>query len=137
MRKVYDRVHDMRGNLITVIAQGVALGEVARIHKKNGTTVDASVLRFEDDLVTLQVFESTRGISTGDKLTFLNRQIEATFDNSLMGRRLNGSGQPIDDGPLIYGEEVPIAMPSFNPTCRDIPNEMIRTNIPMIDVFNC
>ncbi len=137
MRKVYDRVHDMRGNLITVVAQGVSLGEVARIHKKNGTFVDASVLRFEDDLVTLQVFEPTRGISTGDKVTFLNRQIEATFDKSLLGRRVNGSGQSIDDGPEILGESVPIAMPSFNPVCRDIPSEMIRTNIPMIDVFNC
>src|SRR4051812_39439078 len=117
MRKVYDRVHDMRGNLITVIAQGVALGEVARIHKKNGTHVDASVLRFEDDLVTLQVFEPTRGISTGDKVTFLNRQIEATFDKSLLGRRVNGSGKAIDEGPEILGDAVAIAMPSFNPVC--------------------
>jgi V/A-type H+-transporting ATPase subunit B len=59
MRKVYDRIVDMRGNLITVIAQGVSLGEMARIHKRNGTFTYASVLRFDDDLVTLQVFEST------------------------------------------------------------------------------
>ncbi len=37
MRKVYDRIIDMRGNLITVAAEGVCLGEVARIHKGNGT----------------------------------------------------------------------------------------------------
>ena len=31
MKKVYDRIVDMRGNLITVIAHGVSLGELARI----------------------------------------------------------------------------------------------------------
>ncbi len=137
MRKVYDRIIDMRGNLITVAAQGVSLGEVARIQKHNGTSTYASVLRFEDDLVTLQVFENTRGISTGDKVTFLNRQIQATFTDSLLGRRLSGTGHPIDGGPEIVGEEIEIGMPSFNPVRRIIPREMVRTNIPMIDVFNC
>ena len=44
MKKVYDRIVDMRGNLITVIAKGVCLGELARIHKQNGTSTYASVL---------------------------------------------------------------------------------------------
>jgi V/A-type H+-transporting ATPase subunit B len=137
MRKVYDRIIDMRGNLITVAAEGVSLGEVARIHKGDGTTSYASVLRFNDDLVTLQVFESTRGISTGDKVTFLGRMIQATFTDELLGRRMSGAGDPIDEGPEIVGEQVEIGQPSFNPTRRVIPREQVRTNIPMIDVFNC
>jgi V/A-type H+-transporting ATPase subunit B len=137
MRKVYDRILDMRGNLITVMAQGVSLGEVAKIEKRNGTFTFASVLRFEDDLVTLQVFESTRGISTGDKVTFLNRQMQAAYSDQLLGRRFNGAGVPIDEGPDIVGEEVDIGTPSFNPVRRIIPRELVRTNIPMIDVFNC
>jgi len=137
MRKVYDRIIDMRGNLITVVAQGVSLGEVAQIRKKNGTSTYASVLRFDDDLVTLQVFESTRGISTGDQVTFLGRGIQAMFSDSLLGRRLNGTGDPIDDGPEILGEEIEIGKPSFNPVRRIMPRELVRTNIPMIDVFNC
>ena len=137
MRKVYDRILDLRGNLITVAAQGVSLGEVALITKKNGTSTYASVLRFEDDLVTLQVFQSSRGISTGDQVTFLNRRISASFSDSLLGRRLNGAGFPIDGGPEILGEETAIGKPSFNPVRRIIPREQVRTNIPMIDVFNC
>ena len=137
MRKVYDRIINIRGNLISVNAEGVALGEVARVEKRNGMTTLASVLRFEDDLVTLQVFENTRGISTGDQVAFLNRQIRSTFSDSLLGRRLNGAGEPIDDGPGIIGEEVDIGQPSFNPTRRVIPRGLVRTNIPMIDVFNC
>lgn len=137
MRKVYDRIIDMRGNLITVAAIGVQLGEMALIQKRNGTSTYASVLRFDDDLVTLQVFENTRGISTGDQVTFLNRQIRATFTDDLLGRRLNGAGAPIDEGPEIIGEEEDIGKPSFNPTRRIVPRELVRTNIPMIDVFNC
>lgn len=137
MRKVYDRIIDMRGNLITVAAEGIRLGEVAMVHKANGTVTYASVLRIDDDLITAQVFESTRGISTGDQVTFLGRQMQATFSSSILGRRFNGAGEPIDNGPKVIGEAVDLGTPSFNPTCRIIPRELVRTNIPMIDVFNC
>jgi V/A-type H+/Na+-transporting ATPase subunit B len=137
MRKIYDRIVDLRGNLITVAAENIGLGELARIHKSNGTWTYASVLNFDRDLVTLQVFENSRGISTGDHVTFLGHPIQATFSNALLGRRLNGAGMPIDHGPEVFGTPVEIGQPSFNPTRRIIPREMVRTNIPMIDVFNC
>ena len=38
---------------------------------------------------------------------------------------------------MIQGDEIEIGSPSFNPVRRMIPREMVRTNIPMIDVFNC
>ncbi|HSX14138.1 MAG TPA: V-type ATP synthase subunit B [Chlamydiales bacterium] len=137
MRKVYDRIIDMRGNLISVEAVGVRLGELARIHKSNGTTTYASVLRIDETIVTCQVFENTRGISTGDQVAFLGRQCQATFSPSLLGRRFNGTGEAIDDGPEIFGDQVDLGSPSFNPTRRVIPHQLVRTNIPMIDVFNC
>lgn len=137
MKKVYDRIEEMRGNLITVIADGVGLGELARIDLRDGRHVYASVLRIDGDRVTLQVFQSTRGISTGDKVTFLNREMQAVFSDNLLGRRLSGSGVPIDGGADIRGESINIGTPSFNPVKRIIPKEQVRTNIPMIDVFNC
>lgn len=137
MKKIYDRIEEMRGNLITVIAEGASLGELARIDMRDGRFVYASVLRIDGDRITLQVFQSTRGISTGDKVTFLNREMQATFGDSLMGRRLSGAGVPIDGGPEIRGESINIGTPSFNPVRRIIPKELVRTNIPMIDVFNC
>lgn len=133
---MYDRIIDLRGNLITVNAQGVGLGELARVDMKDGRSVFASVLRIEGGKVTLQVFQNTRGISTGDRVTFLNRQIQATYSDALMGRRLSGTGVPIDGGPEIIGEPVNIGQTSFNPVKRIIPRQMVRTNIPMIDVFN-
>ncbi len=137
MRKVHDRINNMRGNLITVTATGVALNELAEVQLKDGRRVFASVLSIDGDQVTLQVFQNSRGISTGDKVTFLNRKMQATYGKSLMGRRLSGSGVPIDHGPDVIGESVDIGGPSLNPVRRTIPREMVRTNIPMIDVFNC
>ncbi len=137
MKKVYDKIVDMRGNLITVIASGVSLGELARVHKRSGRSTYASVLRIDGDLVTLQCFENTRGIATNDRVTFLGRQMQATFSDSLLGRRLNGAGDPIDGGPEIMGEHIEIGAPSFNPVRRIVPRDLVRTNIPMIDVFNC
>lgn len=137
MKMVYDRINDMRGNLITVTAEGVGLGELARIDFRDGRSVFASVLRIEGDQVTLQVFENTRGISTDDRVTFLKRQMQIAFSEALLGRRLSGAGTPIDGGPAIVGEHVNIGGTSFNPVRRVIPREMVRTNIPMIDVFNC
>lgn len=137
MKIVYDRINSMRGNLITVTAKGVGLGELARIDLKDGRHVYASVLRIEGDQATLQVFQSTRGISTGDKVTFLNRQMQATYGDALLGRRLSGAGVPVDGGPNVVGESIDIGSTSFNPVRRIVPREMVRTNIPMIDVFNC
>ncbi len=137
MKKVHDRINDMRGNLITVTAEGVGLGELARIDKGDGLSTLASVLQFERDQVTLQVFGGTRGISTGDKVIFLKREMQATFGDALLGRRLSGAGAVIDGGPDIVGESIPIGTPSFNPVRRIVQKDMVRTNIPMIDVFNC
>lgn len=136
MKKIYERIEDMRGNLITVTAKDASLGELARVELKNGRSVYASVLRIDGDRVTLQVFENTRGISTGDRVIFLNREMQAVYGDALLGRRLNGTGKPIDGGPDIVGDSVNIGGPAVNPVKRIIPHEMVRTNIPMIDVFN-
>lgn len=137
MKKVYDRINSIRGSLVSVKAKGVALGEMAQIERAFGPTTYASVLAIDGENITLQAFEDTRGISTGDQVTFLNRDVSVTFGESLLGRRLSGTGNAIDGGPKVSGPQVPIGQPSFNPVRRIVPHEMVRTNIPMIDMFNC
>ncbi len=137
MKVAHDRINNMRGNLITVTATDVVLGELAKIEKNDGTSTLASVLRIENDQATLQVFGGTRGISTGDQVIFLKKEMTTVFGDHLLGRRLDGAGRPIDGGPQIMGEEIPIGTPSFNPARRIVPKDMVKTNIPMIDMFNC
>ncbi len=85
----------------------------------------------------MQAFENTRGIGTHDRVSFLGKPMQGVVSDALLGRRFNGSGDPIDKGPSVVGDHVEINSPSFNPVRRIVPHELVRTNIPMIDVFNC
>lgn len=136
MKKIYNRILDMRGNILTVMAENVSLGEMAQISKSNGDILYAFVLKIDGKKVTLQAFENTRGLSTNDQITFLGKQMQTTISQELLGRAFNGSGKPIDKGPLPSGDSVEVNATSFNPVCRMVPHELVRTNIPMIDVFN-
>lgn len=137
MRRIFDKIQNIRGNLITVGARGAALGELAEVTRKNGDKTLASVLSFEGDLATLQVFENPRGISTGDTVVFLGRPMRIAFSDRLLGRCFDGKGAAIDSGPDIVAEEISIDTPTFNPVRRIVPKEQVLTNIPMIDIFNC
>src|SRR5690606_22889625 len=73
-----------------------------------------------------------------DEVEFLGEQVKLMFSrDGLKGRIFNGVGEPIDGrSPIEDGEQVEIGGPSFNPTKRIIPQKMIQTGIPMIDMFN-
>lgn len=136
MQKQYNRIENIKGNIIEVRAKDVGLDELAQVMLKSGDTSLAQVISFKEDRVSLQVFEGTKGISTGDQVRFLSKPMQIPFGDSLMGRQFRGSGVPIDDGPSIMEDPIEIAGPSFNPTRRVVPKKMIKTNIPTIDVFN-
>lgn len=138
MKKVYRHIEQIAGPVVTLRAEGVAYGELARIRLKDGTTTYAQVIKLKNDEVTLQVFAGSKGVSTGDEVEFLSQQVQLTFhDTRLLGRIFNGVGEPLDGRPpLSEGEPVEIGGPSFNPAKRIIPSKMIQTGIPMIDMFN-
>lgn len=135
MRKVSTRILSIVGNVVTVKAEGVSYEELAQISTAMGKSL-AQVIRLDADIVYLQVFAGSRGISTGDEVTFLGHPMRVGFSKNMLGRIFNGSGIPRDNGPGITDNVVEIAGPAVNPSKRIIPRSMIRTNIPMIDVFN-
>lgn len=135
MKKVYNKIESITGNVITVKADGVRYGELAQIKTTYGTSL-AEVIRLDGDTVALQVFSGGRGVSTGDELSFLGRSMRVYFSENLLGRVFTGSGAPRDRGPELDENPIPIGGPSVNPAQRIIPRRMIRTGIPMIDLFN-
>ncbi len=135
MKKVYSRIEAIRGNVIAVRAGDIRYGELAAITTRFGVSL-AEVIRLRDDLVSLQVFAGGRGISTGDEVRFLGHPMRVSFSDDLLGRVFNGSGAPRDKGPELTENFIPIGGPSVNPAKRIIPRHMIRTGIPMIDLFN-
>jgi V/A-type H+-transporting ATPase subunit B len=62
--------------------------------------------------------------------------MQVSFSENLLGRIFTGSGEPRDRGPELAENMTEIHTPSVNPAKRIIPRNMIRTGIPMIDLFN-
>ena len=135
MKKVYSKIESITGSVITVKAEGIRYGDLAEVDTVFGTSL-AEVNRLQDDLVSMQVFAGGRGISTGDTVRFLGHPMQVSFSENLMGRVFSGSGKPRDKGPALNDNLIPIGGPSVNPAQRIIPRRMIRTGIPMIDLFN-
>ncbi len=135
MRKVCTKILSIVGNVVTVRAEGIAYQELAEIATSMGKSL-AQVIRLDRDIVYLQAFAGSRGISTGDEVRFLGHPMRVGFSPNMLGRIFNGSGMPRDNGPAITEHLIEIAQPAVNPAKRIIPRNMIRTNIPMIDVFN-
>ena len=135
MNKVYNRIESITGNVITVQANGVKYKELAQINTRFGKSL-AQVNKIEGDIVSLQVFAGGQGVSTGDEVRFLGQEMRVSFSEDLLGRIFNGSGEPRDKGPALNENMKPIGGPSVNPTKRILANRMMRTNIPMIDMFN-
>ena len=135
MRKIHNKVLSVTGNVITVRAEGVAYEELATVSSRRGASL-AQVIKLDGDIVSLQVFAGSRGVSTRDEVEFLGRPMQAAFSPDMLGRIFSGSGRPRDNGPELGDCLIPVAGPPVNPAKRIIPRRMIRTNIPMIDVFN-
>ena len=135
MHKVYHRIEQIAGNVIVVSAEEISYGELAQVTSDMGVSL-AQVIRLEGGRVYLQVFAGGRGISTDSQVRFLGRNMQVSFSDNLMGRVFNGSGVPRDRGPVLSENMIEIGGPSVNPAKRIIPRNMVRTGIPMIDVFN-
>ena len=108
---------------------------MAQVQTAYGVSL-AQVIKLDKDIVYLQAFQGSRGISTGDEVRFLGHPMQVGFSSNLLGRIFNGSGIPRDGGPVLSENMIEVAGPVVNPSKRIIPRNMIKTNIPMIDVFN-
>jgi V/A-type H+-transporting ATPase subunit B len=135
VHKVHTNIFQIAGDVITVEAEGVGYNDIAEVTTRRGTSL-AQVIRLDGKMVSLQVFAGSKGISTGDKVRFLGHPMRVASGENLLGRIFNGSGLPLDKGPVLTDNIVDIGGPPVNPVKRIIPNKMIRTGIPMIDVFN-
>ena len=135
MQKVYTKIESIVGNVISVKADGVRSGDLAEVTTSTGKSY-ANVIKLDGDLVSLQVFSGASGISTGDSVRFLGVPMRVSFSDNLLGRVFDGAGKPRDNGPDLEDNMIPIGGPSVNPARRIVPKNMIRTGIPMIDVFN-
>ena len=95
MRKVYHKIIQIAGNVITVEAENVGNSELAEVTTSRGVSL-AQVIRLQDNKVYLQVFAGSRGISTGDEVRFLGHPMQVSSSDDLLGRTFTGAGRPRD-----------------------------------------
>ncbi len=142
----YSHVLEIAGDILRVRvppARGktdpaVTLGDLAVVVEESGRHSLAQVLRIEGERVALQVLGGTKGASTGAKVRFLGHPPQVTFSPNVLGRIFRGTGELIDGGPALdLDRRVEIGGPPVNPMRRELGSRMIRTDVPMVDVFNC
>ena len=134
----YTRATAIVGDILRIRASDVGLGDMALVETGDGDSSLAQVIQLQDDEVSLQVFGGGKGLSTQATVRFLGHATQVTYSPNVLGRVFRGDGTPIDGGPsLALDRQVDIGGPSVNPVTRIVPKKMIRTNVPMIDVFNC
>lgn len=142
----YSKILEIVGDILKVrVATGlldrdasVALNDLALVEDVNGFSSLSRVIRITGEVASLQVFSGTTGLSTKASVSFLGGPFKVTYSANILGRIFRGDGQPLDAGPDLSQEaKIRIDGPSVNPMRRQLASKMIRTNVPMIDVFNC
>ncbi len=135
--KEYMTVTKVAGPLIFVEkTEPIGYGELVQI-KVGEETKLGQVLDTSEDIVVVQVFESTRGIDREARVRFLGEVVTLALADDIIGRMFNGRGKPIDGGPeLIPEKRVPIGGEAINPYSRAPPENFIQTGISTIDLTN-
>ncbi len=136
----YSKILEIVGEVIKVRvpeSSPARFGDIAVVESADGESSLAQVIHLDRHSASLQVFTGTKGIGTDASVRFLGHPMQAVYSPNIMGRVFRGSGEAMDGGPDLGDEpRIDIGGPSVNPMRRIIASEMIRTDVPMIDVFN-
>ena len=138
MQKEYKTINEISGPLVFVEkTEPVGFGELVQISMPDGSIKRGQVLDTSKEIVVVQVFEGTTGIDRASGVKFLGETIKLSVSKEMLGRILNGAGEPIDGGaPIVPEKRVDILGAAINPYSRDSPQEFIQTGVSTIDGLN-
>ncbi|MFB6253896.1 MAG: V-type ATP synthase subunit B, partial [Halobacteriaceae archaeon] len=133
--KEYQTITEISDPLIFVrTEEPIGYDEIVEIDVGDGETRQGQVLESSSDLVVIQVFEGTQGLDRDASVRFLGETMKMPVTEDLLGRVLDGSGDPIDGGPeIVPDERRDIVGSPINPTAREYPEEFIQTGVSAID----
>ena len=136
--KEYQTITEISGPLVFAeVDEPIGYDEIVEIETPSGDTKRGQVLESSSGLVAIQVFEGTEGIDRKSSVRFLGETMKMPVTEDLLGRVLDGSGQPIDGGPeIVPDERHDIVGEAINPYAREYPEEFIQTGVSAIDGMN-
>jgi V/A-type H+/Na+-transporting ATPase subunit B len=136
--KEYQTITEISGPLVFAeVDEPIGYDEIVEIETPAGDTLRGQVLESSEGLVSIQVFEGTEGIDRKSSVRFLGETMKMPVTEDLLGRVLDGSGNPIDGGPeIVPDERRDIVGAAINPYAREYPEEFIQTGVSAIDGMN-
>ena len=136
--KEYQTITEISGPLVFAeVDEPVGYDEIVEIETADGEVRRGQVLDSSSGTVAIQTFEGTGGIDRESSVRFLGETMKMPVTEDLLGRVLDGSGNPIDDGPdIVPDERRDIVGAAINPYSREYPEEFIQTGVSAIDGMN-
>jgi flagellum-specific ATP synthase len=148
-QQVNEHIHSIRapcvltsGKLVRVVgltleAKGITapLGAHCQVERsEKGTYIDAEVVGFQDDLLYLMPFTEPSGIGPGARIWVRSHNSKIAVGNGLLGRVVDGLGQPIDGkGPIGKTQELALSGMPLNPMERGPIEHVLDTGVKAIN----
>lgn len=98
---VQGRLIRMVGLTLEAAGCRAAIGDYCRIKDDEQTLIDSEVVGFSGDNLFLMPTGQPHGLSPNARVIPLGRAGDVAVGPDLLGRIINGAGQPLDDGPGI------------------------------------
>lgn len=129
--KVYGKITQVIGLVIEGYGPSTSIGDLCDIYSRsNENSIKAEVVGFKDNRILLMPLGELRGIKPGDKIIKIGNKANIKTGEGLLGRIIDGLGEPIDHkGPLYVEDEYPIYSEPINPLKRKRINESLDLGI--------
>ncbi|MEC7823617.1 MAG: flagellar protein export ATPase FliI [Pseudomonadota bacterium] len=128
----------VRGIGLTLEAVGCQLpvGSQCMVQTVDGE-IEAEVVGFGEHITYLMPTEAVRGIVPGSRVLPLNRESGLAVGLGLLGRVIDGNGQPLDGlGPVESTTRVPTVKPPINPLTRRPIDSPMDVGVRAINALN-
>jgi flagellum-specific ATP synthase len=122
---------------LTIEVQGVKafVGELCTIYNLENQPIKCEVVGFREDAVLLMPLGELIGISPGCRVVPERRPLEVRCSDDLLGKILDGLGNPLQGDEIFQGEGYPLENQPPDPLTRRRITEILPTGVRAIDGF--
>ena len=131
----YGRVRSVVGLTISADVPLSRVGSLVRIKRKSGPPLLTEIVGFRDQSATLLPLGDPAGIGQDDELQLLHEPLSVRCGTDLLGRVLDGLGQPVDDGPTLEGTPRAVIQPAPTALGRRVISAPLSLGIRSIDAL--
>ena len=135
----YKTTSKIAGQLLYVEnVHAARIGEVVKVIGPQNIVLEGEILEIVKDNILIQLFGETRGLNAENmEIVFSDTIRQVPLSRDVLGRRFNGSFEPLDGLPMFYASKWrPARGYPINPVSRLRPQEFIETGISAIDGLN-